>query len=62
MQIEAPCFSTLAPNPFVNEVRVEAMVKGDAGNRGARLGTLLNVLGFERFVIGTACWLHDIPA
>ena len=62
MQIEAPCFSTLAPNPFVNEVRVEAMVKGDAGNRGAGVGAVLNDLGFERLGIGATCWLHEIPA
>lgn len=49
-------------NPFVDEVGVEAMAEGDAGNRSAGLGTLLNDLGLEGFGIGTACWLHDIPA
>lgn len=26
------------------------------------LGTLLNDLGLEGFGIGTACWLHELPA
>lgn len=55
-------FLRLQPNPFVDEVCVEAMAERDAGNRSAWLGALLNDLGFEGFGIGTACWLHEIPA
>ncbi|MNQ84344.1 hypothetical protein D3C85_994690 [compost metagenome] len=55
-------FLRLHPNPFVDEVSVEAMAEGYAGDRGAGLGTLLNDLGLEGFGIGTACWLHEIPA
>ena len=55
-------FLRLHPNPFVDEVCVEAMAEGDAGNRSAGLGTLLNDLGLKGFGIGTACWLHEIPA
>ena len=30
--------------------------------RSAGLGALLNDLGLEGLGIGTACWLHEIPA
>lgn len=50
------------PNPFVDEVCVEAMAEGDASNGNAGLDTLLDDLGLEGFGIGTACWLHEIPA
>lgn len=52
----------LQANPFVNEVCVEAMAECDAGNRSAWLGALFNDLGFEGLGVGTACWLHEIPA
>ena len=55
-------FLRLQPNPFVDEVRVEAVVERDAGNRGSGLGALLNDLGLERPGIGTALWLHERPA
>ena len=55
-------FVRVHPNPFVDEVCVEAMAERDAGNRSTGLGTLLNDLGFEGFGIGTACWPHEIPA
>ena len=55
-------FLRLHPNPFVDEVRVEAMAKGNAGNRSAGLDTLLNDPGLEGFGIRTACRLHEIPA
>lgn len=54
--------SALAAESIVDEVCVEAMAERDAGNRSAGLGTLLNDLGFEGLGIGTACWLHKIPA
>lgn len=46
----------------MDEVRVEAVTQRDAGNRSAGLGTLLNDLGLEGFGVGTALWLHEIPA
>ena len=46
----------------MHEVRVEAMTEGDAGNRSAGLGALLNDSGLEGFGVGTASWLHEIPA
>jgi hypothetical protein len=52
----------LQANSFVDEVCIEAMAESDAGNRSAGLGTLLNDLGLEGLGIGTACWLHEIPA
>lgn len=55
-------FLRLQPNPLVDEVRVEAVVERDAGNRGSGLGALLNDLGLERPGIGTALWLHERPS
>lgn len=55
-------FLRLYPNPFVNEVCIEAMAARDAGNRSAGLGAFLNDLSLEGLGIGTACWLHEIPA
>ncbi len=55
-------FLRLYPNPFMDEVCVEAMAERDAGNRSAGLGTLLNDLGLEGLGVGTALWLHEIPA
>lgn len=40
----------LHPNPIVDEVRVEVMAEGDAGNRGSGLDTRLNDLEQERRV------------
>jgi hypothetical protein len=54
-------FLRLHPNPFVDEVRVEAMAQRDADNRSTGLGALLNDLDFEGFGVGTALWLHEIP-
>jgi hypothetical protein len=34
------CAIGIHPNPFVDEVRVEAMAEGNAGNRSAGLDTL----------------------
>ena len=45
-----------------SEVRVESMAQRDAGNRDTRLGALLNDLDFEGFGVGTALWLHELPA
>jgi len=55
--INAGCSAVLRlqPNPLMDEVCVEAMVKCDAGNRSTGLGTLLHNLGFEELGIGTAC-------
>lgn len=61
-RLERRAFLCLQPNPFVNEVRVEAMAEGNAGNRSAGLDTPLNDLGLEGFGIRTACRLHEIPA
>jgi len=46
----------------VDEVRVEAVAQRDAGNRSPGLGAFLNDLGLEGFGVGTALWLHEIPA
>ena len=46
----------------MDEVCVEAMAERDASNRSAGLGAFLNDLGLEGLGIGTACWLHEIPA
>ena len=51
-----PPFLRLYPNPFVNEVSVEATAEGDAGNRSAGLP------GLEGLGVGTALWLHEIRA
>ncbi|KPB95635.1 Unknown protein sequence [Pseudomonas syringae pv. maculicola] len=37
------------PNPFMDEVRVEAVVLRDASNRSTGLGALLDNLGLEGF-------------
>ena len=62
MHVKHDAFVRVHPNPFVDEVCVEAMAECDAGNRSAGLGTLLNDLGFEGLGVGTALWLHEIPA
>ena len=46
----------------MDKVCVEAMAERDAGNRSTGLGTLLNDLGLEGLGVGTALWLHEIPA
>lgn len=61
-RLEHRAFLRLQPNPFVDEVCIEVMAECDAGNRSTGLGTLLNDLGLEGFGIGTACWLHELPA
>ena len=61
-RLERRAFLRLHPNPFVDEVRVETMAEGNAGNRSAGLDTLLNDPGLEGFGIRTACRLHEIPA
>ena len=55
-------FLRLHSNPFMDEVRVEAVAQRNAGNRGPGLGTLLNDLGLEGFGVRTALWLHERPA
>jgi len=45
-RLQRGAFLRLQPNPFVEEVCVEAMAECDAGNRSAELGTFLNNLGF----------------
>ena len=45
-------FLRLHPNPFVDEVSVEAMAEGDAGDRSAGLGALLNDLSLEGICSG----------
>ena len=55
-------FLRLQPNPLVDEVRVEAVAQRNVGNRGPRLGALLNDLGLERPGIGTTLWLHERPS
>ena len=52
-------FLRVKPNPFVDEVCVEA--ERDAGNRSAGLDALLNDQGLEGLGTGAACWLHEIP-
>ena len=55
-------FLGMQPNPFVDEVCVEAVAQRNAGNRGPGLGALLNNLGLEGFGVGTALWLHERPS
>ena len=52
-------FLRLHSNPFMVEVRVEAVGQRGIGNRGTGLSTLLNNLGLEGFGVGTALWLHE---
>ena len=61
-RLQRHAFLRAHPNSFMDEVCAEAMAEGDAGNRSARLGTLLNHLGLEGFGVGAALWLHEIPA
>ena len=42
-------FVRVHPNPFMDEVRVKAVVLRDASNRGAGLSALLDNLGLEGF-------------
>jgi hypothetical protein len=51
-------FARLYPNPFMDEVRVKAVLLRNAGNRSSGLGALLDNLGLEGFELGTALWLH----
>lgn len=51
-------FVRLYPNPFMDEVRVKAVVLCDACNRRAGLSALLDYLGLEGFGIRSALWLH----
>ena len=51
-RLQRHAFLRSHPNSFMDEVCAEAMAEGDAGNRSARLGTLLNHLGLEEFGIG----------
>ena len=55
-------FLIVQPNPFVNEVGIEAVTQGDVGDGGTGLGTLLDDLGFERFAVGTALRMHGKSA
>lgn len=52
-------FLVVQPNPFVDEVGIEAVVQGDGG---AGLGALLDDLGFEKFAVGTALRVHGKSA
>ena len=51
-------FLIVQPNPFVDEVGIEAVAQGDVGDGGAGLGALLNDLGFKRFAVGPALRVH----
>lgn len=60
--LQRHAFLRLQPNPLVDEVGVEAVAQRDIGNRGPRLGALLNDLGLERPGIGATLWLHERPS
>ena len=49
-----------SPAPSTNDVGVDAVPDGDAGNGGSRLQALLHDLGFERFWI-RASLAHGNP-
>lgn len=51
-------FVRLYPNPFMDEVRVKAVVLCDACNRRAGRSPLLEYLDLEGFGIRSALWLH----
>jgi len=55
-------FLIVQPNPFVDEVGIEAVTQGDVCDGGAGLGTLLDDLSFERFAEGTALRGHGKSA
>ncbi|EXF96302.1 hypothetical protein HK44_020910 [Pseudomonas fluorescens HK44] len=55
-------FLMMQPNPFVDEVGIEAVAQGDVCDGGAGLGALLDDLGFERFTVGTALRMHGKSA
>lgn len=55
-------FLIVQPNPFVDEVGIEAVAQSDVCDGGARLGALLDNLGFEGFAVGTALRVHGRSA
>ncbi len=54
-------FLLMHPNPFMNEVGIEAMGQSNIGNRDVRLCALGNDLGLEGLGIGTAFLWHGRP-
>lgn len=50
------------PDPFVDEVSVDAVAHRDVRNGGTWFGTLLNNLEFEGFTVGTALRVHEESA
>lgn len=55
-------FLGMQPNPFVDEVGIEAVAQGDVCDGGTEFRTLLNDLGLERFAVGTALRGHGKSA
>ncbi len=55
-------FLIVQPNPFMDEVGIEAVTQGDVGDGGARFATLLDDLGFERFAVSAALRVHGKSA
>nr|WP_036990031.1 hypothetical protein [Pseudomonas vranovensis] len=55
-------FLIVQPNPFVDEVRIEAVAQGDVCDGCAGLDALLDDLGFEPFAVGTALRVHGKSA
>lgn len=55
-------FLIVQPNPFVDEVGIEAVAQGDICDGGTGLETLLDNLGFERFAVGAALRVHGESA
>jgi hypothetical protein len=60
--LQLSAFLRLDTNPFVDKVRIKAVIQRDTGNRRAGLGALLDDLGFEGFGVRTTLWLHGKPA
>lgn len=55
-------FLIVQPNPFVDEVGIEAEAQGDVCDGSTGLGALLDDLGFEGFAVGTTLRGHGKSA
>ena len=61
-RLKSYSFLIVQPNPFVDEIGIEAVAQGNVGDGGVGFGAPLDHLGFERFAVGTALRGHEKSA